>query len=670
MNAMSALDDHTANAIRDALRAASAGRLHEAAEIGERALAAGGDPAALNAMIGAFRLRAGDREVGIRHLRKAHLNRPADPVIAANLAGALAEAGEYDDIPSILTEELAQRDPSMRMERLRAFGAQMGGDFQTAIASYERVVAAQPADWESWNNLGNCRRSFGDFRGSVKALERAVALTPDSPPVRLNHALAVANSGSVEEGERLLRAIAETFPEDSMALTELHSLYKGQARDDEALEAIHAAVGRAPRDIDLLLGLASHQLSMLLTDAAEETYRRAVMIQPDNGPANLGLGLVLELTNRAEALSNLVNEARARGVQPNASNFLQALDHRRAKRFAEGLEALSKVPEEIESPRRFHLLGQLYEGDGEFDQAFAAFAKMNENHAADPSQPGERAAAYRHTIATQRETVDAAWLARWRKADLDDKRPSPVFLVGFPRSGTTLLDTMLMGHDGLEILEEEPPLRYATSLLPGLSEIPDATDAQIGSARDEYFRAAAKLTPLAPGKLLIDKNPLAMNGLPMIARLFPDARIILALRHPCDVVLSCFVTNFKLNAGMSNFLSLESAAELYDLSFSFFEHVQQLMPIPTHRVVYENVVTDQEGELRSLLDFLSIDWHDDVLDHQTTARGRGRIKTASYAQVFEPIYKRSAGRWQNYRRHLEPILPKLKPWVEKFGYEL
>ena len=106
------------------------------------------------------------------------------------------------------------------------------------------------------------------------------------------------------------------------------------------------------------------------------------------------------------------------------------------------------------------------------------------------------------------------------------------------------------------------------------------------------------------------------------------------------------------------------------MTFSYFERVQSLMPTPTHTIMYEKVVADQDGELRKLFEFLELDWHDAVLDHQSTARSRGRIRTASYAQVVEPIYQRSAGRWQHFRKHLEPIFPVLKPWVEKFGYSL
>ena len=189
-------------------------------------------------------------------------------------------------------------------------------------------------------------------------------------------------------------------------------------------------------------------------------------------------------------------------------------------------------------------------------------------------------------------------------------------------------------------------------------------------ARDEYFKIASQRTPLTPGKVLIDKNPLSMNLLPIIHRLFPGARIILALRHPCDVVFSCYAANFKLNDGMSSFLRLDTAAELYDLSFRYFEQAQELLGFPVHTTVYEKVVENREAELRSLVEFLGLEWNDAVLDHETTAQSRGRIKTASYAQVGQPIYNQAAGRWMNFRKHIEPVLPVLAPWAAKFGYDV
>jgi tetratricopeptide (TPR) repeat protein len=669
MSAVSVLDDQTTAAIRDAITAARSGRIADAIAIGERALAGGGDSAALNAMLGSLHCQSGNLDAGVRHLNAARGARPSDPIIATNLAAALAQLGRHSEALELLPEDIAKADPTLRLMRLRAFLAQETQQFSIAIPIYEDVVAKDPSDWETWNNLGNARRLAGDGEGSVAALEKAAELSPQSPPVRLNLAMALAGAGRVDEAVDQLRGMAREFPTDTRALRELHGIFKELGREEEALEAIEAASERDPTDIELLLGVASQRLNLLKTEAAHETYRKVVELEPGNSLGNLGLAVVFELTNRVDDLAALVAEADSRGAGEDVSNFIRAFSDRRSGRFAEGLAALAKVPVELESVRRSHLLGQLEEGAGHYDDAFAAFERMNELQRADPTKPEERASNYRAQIRKQSELLSADWLRGWSEEREVYSGRSPAFLLGFPRSGTTLLDTMLMGHPGIEVLEEEATLLTASKILP-FDELPKASGEQVRAARDEYFRVASLHVPLAPGKLLLDKNPLSLNFLPLIRRLFPDSKIILALRHPCDVVLSCYITNFKLNDAMSSFLRLDTAAELYDLSFAYFEKARGLVGLPVHTVVYENVVEDRERELRSLIDFLGLDWSNGVLDHESTALNRGRIKTASYSQVAQPIYDRSAGRWRNYRKHLEPVLPILEPWVAKFGYAL
>jgi Flp pilus assembly protein TadD len=669
MTAVSVLDDQTTTAIREAMAAVRSGRIPEAVAIGERALAVGGDGAALNAMLGTLHCQNGDLGTGIRHLKAANALKPSDPVIASNLATALAQQGDFAGATQLLTDEIVQSDPTHRIQRIRAFAAQQAEDFETAIRSYEAIVAAVPDDWESWNNLGNAKRLAGDEEGCLAALQRAAELMPASPPVRLNYGTALVAFGRTEEAEEHLTRMAADFPQDAKPLRELHAFLKQQGREEAALEAIEEAAKRSPSDLELVLALASQRLNLLRTEAADEAYRRVVQLDPSNVLGNLGLAVVLELTNQTEELSRLVDEAQQRGVGDDALNFIRAYDHRRGKRFAEGLAALAGVPEDLETARRFHLLGQLEEGAANYGAAFAAFRRMNELQLEDPSRPADRAANYRLVVRDQTATVTKQWVQGWRTEGGTSGRPTPAFLVGFPRSGTTLLDTMLMGHPGVEVLEEEPTLRKASAILP-FEDLSNASGEQIREARKEYFRVAAEYVPLANGKLLIDKNPLSMNALPTIKRLFPDARIVLAMRHPCDVVFSCYATNFKLNDGMSNFLRLDTAAELYDLSFTYFEKARDLLGLPVHTVIYENVVQARESELKSLLEFLGLDWNEDVLDHQATAAKRGRIKTASYAQVGQPIYTQAAGRWVNFRKHLEPVLPTLEPWLAKFGYTL
>lgn len=670
MTAAATLDDQTATAIRQALTAASRGMLADACAIGERALAGGGDVAALNAMLGMFRRQSGDIDASIRHLRIAHAARPRDLKIASNLATALAESGQHREALEVITDDLDQADRSMQLARLRGFLAQDLEEFAVAISCYERVVAALPSDWEAWNNLGNARRCLGDFEGSISALRRAAEIEPDSPPVRLNLAVAIGAAGDLQESERQLRALAAELPFETQPLQELHALLKEQLRDDEALETIEEAVRRDPSNVGLLLALGSHQSQMQHYGAAELAYQRAIAIEPSNGGANLGLALVYELTNRTQQLFELVGEAEKRVIDAAMLAFIRAFCFRRQKLYDEGLKALEQVPETMESPRRAHLHGQLLQGAGRHDEAFAAFARMNELTSDEPSQPEQRAARYRSLVRQQFEQLTPELVASWRPGTKSDARASPVFLVGFPRSGTTLLDTMLMGHPEIEVLEEEPTVRTAGQLFPHVTDLPGADQDSIQAARETYWDVAKSLTPLKPGNLLIDKNPLTMNALPVVRRLFPDARIILALRHPCDVVLSCYITNFWANDGMASFIRLDTAAELYDLSFSYLERAQELFGFPMHKVVYERLVADRVSELKSLFGFLGVEWHDDVLEHEATAKGRGRIKTASYSQVVEPIYSRAAGRWWNYRKQLEPILPVLRPWVEKFGYSL
>jgi tetratricopeptide (TPR) repeat protein len=669
MTSVSTIDSRTAEAIREAVSAASAGRTDDACKIARRALANGGEAATLNALLGSLHIKNGEIDAAIEHLQKANAARPSDPVIGFNLASALTERGDYAAALEVIPKELAQRDATMRIERLRGFLAQSLERFQDAVASYELIVAAAPDDWETWNNLGNARRAADDVSGALEALRRAAEISPAIRPVRFNYATALVWAGEADKAESELRAMAKEFVDDWRPLRELHALLRLQGREDEATEPLEEAVRREPRNLELLLGLAAHLLSRQQHAAADSVYRRVLAIEADNTLAYLGIATVLDLTNRTTELTALVGEAEQANVHPDGLRFIRAHDHRRAKRYAEGLEELLKVPDELETARRQHLLGQLLEGTGAYDEAFAAFERMNAISRADPSQPEQRGAAYRELVRGQRDALTPAWVDSWRSAEVD-MRPSPVFLVGFPRSGTTLLDTILLSHPSCEILEEEPALLNAGNKIGGFEGIADASTDKLKQARDAYFETAKTLTPLSPGNLLIDKNPLAMNSVPMIRRLFPDSRIILAVRHPCDVVLSCFVTNFKPNNGMVSYLQIETAAELYDLSFSYFERASELLKPPVHTVIYESIVADRSRELRPLFEFLGLPWDERVLDHQSTARSRGHIKTASYAQVVEPIYTRSSGRWLNYRKHLEPVLPVLRPWAKKFGYEI
>lgn len=652
------------------MRAAQAGDLTRARTIAEHAVSRSTDPAPLHAFLGMLSARAGDLPAAAVQLRRAHYARPADVTIACNLIAVLIDLGEREAALETATREFAFADATLRVARYRGFLAQSLDRLAEAVEAYEFVLARDPQDFESWNNLGNARSALGDYDGSVAALEHAIALDPHAAPTRINLAAALADAGRRAEAETVLRAATKDFPEDPHVLHDLYVLLKADGRQKEALAMLEQAVRLDPAHTARQLTLAIEYGLVMETAKAEAAYIRVLDLDPHGREAYLGLAIQYEHSNREEEFAPLIARAETNGVEIGALSFLRALEHRRAKRFEEGLESLALVPSEIEPERTAHLRATLLDRLGRSDEAFGWFEETAKRHASNPSEPLARATELRAELRAELAMMTSGWVAGWARDLPPPEVPAPMFLVGFPRSGTTLLDTILMGHPDTIVLEEKPALNLVDDEIGGLAKLATMDAEAIAAARARYFEEVAKTAPIEPGRTLIDKSPLFLNKVPLIKRLFPDARFILALRHPCDVLLSCFMSNFRLNRAMSNFLRLEDAAELYDLSFSHWECANTLFDVQAHPIVYERLIENVEAEVRPLFDWLGLEWHPDAIDHIHTARSRGLITTASYAQVTEPIYKRAAGRWRRYRAHLEPVLPVLAPWVEKFGYSL
>jgi hypothetical protein len=156
--------------------------------------------------------------------------------------------------------------------------------------------------------------------------------------------------------------------------------------------------------------------------------------------------------------------------------------------------------------------------------------------------------------------------------------------------------------------------------------------------------------------------------LPIIAKLFPGVKILFAQRDPRDVVLSCFRRPFQINAGMYQFVTLEGAVLFYDAIMQLFETYRRTLPLDVHVIRYESLVADFEGQTRAVCDFLGVDWREGLRDFADNAKDR-QIRTPSAAQVREGLYATGAGQWRRYEKHLEPILPILKPWIDRFGYD-
>jgi hypothetical protein len=281
---------------------------------------------------------------------------------------------------------------------------------------------------------------------------------------------------------------------------------------------------------------------------------------------------------------------------------------------------------------------------------------------------------YLQEIKIKREFFKKSNIEKWPTLKQPDNKPNPIFLIGFPRSGTTLLDTILRSHPLIEVIEEKfmvKKLIDSLNQLPngGLEGLKEIENDQLKKIRKVYFDSLeSQIQNKNNNKLYIDKLPLNIIHVGAIVRIFPNAKFIVSLRHPCDCVLSCFMQDFKLNDAMANFLNLDDAAHLYDDVMNLWTQYTSIFSINYHEVRYEKLIESFEPTVRSILNFLELSWNTSILEYSETAKKRKNIATPSYYQVTKPIYSYAIGRWKRYRKQTKNIYPILEGWIKKFNY--
>ncbi|MEZ5680315.1 MAG: sulfotransferase [Erythrobacter sp.] len=602
-----------------------AGDLAGALGIAEAALGEAGDRAPYLALgsLAALRMGAPDRAVPL--LRELIELNPGDRASRANLAVALVQTGDHDGALA-----LAAGSPEPSLARVEGFIEQQRGNLDAAAAAYRRAIEADPADLSSLNNLGNVLAETGDVEGAIDVLERAITLAPADIPIYLN--------------------LAEVLREAD----------RGKPR----VKVLEDARAIAPKNVRVLtdLGMAYSQVQDFET--AMEVYRDALPLIENFGEAHVEYGMILEKLNRLDELDTLVAGI-DKDNAPAEANFLFAWQARRAGDFEAAAEFARHIPEAVLPMRRWHLVGGIEDRLGHTDEAFDSFVKMNASAMANARPFSGKS--YRERVEDDLARWTEDWRAGWTEDAPSADQRDPIFLVGFPRSGTTLLDTMLMGLPELSVLEERPMLARLVRLTGG-EDIATIDTGRINELRGEYYKTARE-NGWDDNRWLVDKHPLNMQRIPLMQRLFPNAKVILAERHPYDVVLSCFMANFTLNLGMRSFTDLEEAARTYDAVWQSWHRALELFDVDWRAVRYERLVVDARAELEPLVAWLGLDWNDGLLDHTSTARTRGLVKTASYSQIGEELYTRASYRWRRYSDHLKAVTPMLRPWAERMGYE-
>ncbi len=637
-----------ASAMLAAVRAARAGRQAAGnAKAGGQGVAQGGasgnPQAELNDLI-ALHQQGRSGEVQKRAAALA-AKFPRNPIIPNLLGASFAATGHSDDAMASFRRALSI-DPkffpahtNLGVELARA------GRVEEAAAEHSAALRIKPDYVEAHHNLGNCLRRLGRLADAADCFRRVLELQP-----------------SLVEAHRSLGAV----------LSDL-------GRSAEAVEHLASAVEMTPDDAELRNNLGVALNAAGRHDEAIACYRDVLRQKPDLGEAFTNLCELYEKANDVDELRSAVAQRQSGSDSADAYlAYWQAVLAYRDGNFPEARDHLESIASGQLAPKvrlqRSELLGNVYDRLGDYDRAFSRFTEANGLAAEWQSAHRHDRAGYMDALSMLNESWSGAPLAPWAGAT-SDRDPVPLaFLVGFPRSGTTLLDTMLGGHSKIAVLEELPTvdrLRAALGRLPTFEALNALSEAEVLQMRSSYLEEAAQHGgEVGAGKLVVDKLPLNLVNAGLIHRVFPEAKFILALRHPCDCVLSCYIQRFRLNDAMANFLDLGNAAGLYDQAMSLWRVFEQKLGLVSATVRYENLVADPRPEIEPLLGFLGLDWQDSVLEHRSTALSRGRIHTPSYNQVTEELYAHASGRWENYRAQMAPVLPVLGPWASELGYSV
>ena len=617
-------------------------------------------------LLGLIHCRRGDLEAGVSHLRRAAEADAANPAYQVMLARSLVDAGRAAEVLEMPEPQRDGTAAALALWHVRAEAATAADRSDLARDAWRLVTAARPDDWRAWSNLGNACAAAEQWDECAAALSRAAALNPGEAPIRRNLAAALGNSFRTEAavGELAVAVRLETGHVETRLM--LARLLVDLGRDEEALQQLNEALKVTPDSVEAAKQRGRQLISLTRFDEAERDYWSALAVAPDDRGAIHELGLLLERTNRIDALRELLEQAAEAGIGREQLSYLWAAVALRDGRPGEARDLLALDPGGADPERWHRLRARAADALGDVDAAFAESQAMKRS-VHDFEGWRQRGAAHRQSIRRLAAVITPAWVESLAGL-APGKRRRPAFLVGFPRSGTTLLDTFLMGHPDTAVLEELPMLEAAKKVVGDVTALAGCSEATLERARAAYFVELDRHVEPGFDGLVVDKLPLNMLGGPLIHSLFPEAPIIFAQRHPCDAVLSGFMQSFVMNDAMACFLDVADAADLYDAAMTVWTLSRDLLPLSVQTLVYEELVSDPAGALRPLVEFLGLEWSEDMLDHRTTAKERGAIMTPSYDQVSQPLTRAPVGRWRRYEVQLATVLPVLLPWAKKLGY--
>jgi tetratricopeptide (TPR) repeat protein len=562
----------------------------------------------------------------------------------------------------------------------RALQAHRQGAVETAERLCLDVLELAPDRPGALSVLYEIRKVQGNTRAAEALIRRIVALDPNNLVATNELTLILLGRGSLAEAEVHARNAIRIAPENpqahnlmGMIMTEANRPQIGEYHYRRVLELSGA------RDPILLANLAWNLKNQGRMAEARELYEESVTAAPGIRQTLLGFARLEEADRQFSTAGKVLDSMEERFPNDPAVRLTRAVLLGRQRQYDKAVALIdSTVTGNARlGPNELLEKGRLLDQLGRYDDAWAAFAE-GKRLARELSGQVYLDEAAKQQIDRLRGFFTSGRLRLIPRASVRSDAPQPVFILGFPRSGTTLVEQTLTAHPKIAAGDELPLIHEITAIMPRMLASPlgypealaelwmgDQREG-LNNLRDYYLQKVRQMGVLRDGaSRFTDKMPLNETHVGLIALLFPEAPMIHVLRHPLDIMVSAFSNAFT--HGFFCASDLETAARHYVRVFELVQHYRAEMTLRYMAVRYEDIVTDQEANVRAMLGFIGEKFHSACLTFHENQR---YARTASYAQVTEPLYDRSVGRWKNYREHLAPVIPILQPAIEQLGYSL
>jgi tetratricopeptide (TPR) repeat protein len=615
--------------------------------------------------LGNILLEQGHVEAAAEQFRAALRLKPDFALACNNLGNALRLLGDMD---GALTHFRQAVQLDAHLPQARSNLGQMlleRKQLHEALAHCRAAVSLRPTFAEAHSNLGNVLRDLGRLAEAKDCYAEALRLNPHLAMLYNNMGQAFQEEGKLDEAIAWYERGLQLEPNLARLHCNLASLLEELEKHEEASARYRVALGLDPNYAEAHNGLGYVWHEQGRYEEAQECFRTALRLKPDLAPAHCNLGTVREELSEFEEAERCFREALRRDPRQAGawSELATLLRGKLSEEDLAGMRRLLADPDLTDAKRAvMHFgLAQVLDSRKSYDGAAAHLREANALTSAEWRKRGQAYDPAAHTWFVDRlvSTFRPAFFERVRAFGISADRP--IFIVGLPRSGTTLIEQVLASHSQVFGAGELRLAGEDFTLLAGpggnearafenLARLDAATVQRLADRHLEGLRALN-----APALRVADKMPDNYLYLGLLAALFPKAKFIHCRRDVRDVAVSCWMTNFR-HIRWANDLD-HIAARIRDYQ-RLMEHWRQVLPVEVLQVDYEETVADLESQARRLVSWCHLEWEPGCLAfHQ----GKRPVRTASVTQVRQPIYTRSVGRWKNYQPALAGLFAGLWP---------